>query len=100
MQGRNFAPMVGGGSLQWREDFYHEFTWAAEGRIAPSEGIRSAQWKYIRYPSQNPVVEQLFNLQNDPSETKDLIADPSHSLLLNAMRAKLDAYRISLSVGN
>ena len=100
MQGRNFAPMVGGGSLQWREDFYHEFTWAAEGRIAPSEGIRSAQWKYIRYPSQNPVVEQLFNVQNDPSETKDLIADPSHSLLLNAMRAKLDAYRISLSVGN
>jgi arylsulfatase A-like enzyme len=100
MQGRNFAPLVGGGSLPWREDFYHEFTWTAEGRIEPSEGIRSARWKYIRYPSQKPVVEQLFDLQKDPGETTDLIADPAHSTMLDSLRAKLEAYRLGLSAAN
>jgi len=100
IQGRDFAPLVGGGSLPWREDFYHEFTWTAEGRIAPSEGIRSAQWKYIRYPGQNPVVEQLFNLQNDPGETTDLIADPAHSTALESLRIKLEAHRTHLSAVN
>lgn len=100
MQGRNFAPMVGGSSLLWREDFYHEFTWTAEGRIAPSEGIRSARWKYIRYPSQKPVVEQLFDLQKDHGETTDLIADPTHSTMLDSLRAKLEAYRLGLSAAN
>lgn len=100
MQGRNFAPMVGGGSLPWREDFYHEFTWTADERIAPNEGIRSAQWKFIRFPGQNPVVEQLFDLQKDPGETTDLIADPAHSILIDSLRNKLDAYRTNLSTGN
>ncbi len=100
MQGRDFTPMVIGGSLQWREDFYHEFTWAADGRIAPSEGIRSAQWKYIRYPSQSPVFEQLFNLLNDPGETMDLSADPAHSTILQSLRIKLEAYRTNLSAAN
>jgi arylsulfatase A-like enzyme len=76
MQGRSLVPLVEGRSVAWREDFYHEFTWTADGRIAPSEGIRSTRWKYNRYFSQTPIAEQLFDLENDPGETTDLSGNP------------------------
>ena len=97
IQGRSLMPLVEGRSMAWREDFYHEFTWTADGRIAPSEGIRSARWKYNRYFSQTPVVEQLFDLQTDPGETVDLSAMPEHSARLDEMRKKVEAYRAALT---
>jgi len=97
MQGRSIVPLIEGTRVAWREDFYHEFTWTADGRVVPSEGIRSARWKYNRYFSQNPVVEQLFDLQADPDETTDLSAEPASSDLLEEMRAKVEYYRTALS---
>ncbi|MEI6638064.1 MAG: sulfatase/phosphatase domain-containing protein, partial [Planctomycetota bacterium] len=97
MQGRSLRPLVEGRSESWREDFYHEFTWTADGRIAPSEGIRSARWKYNRYFSQSPVVEQLFDLQADPGESVDLSALPEHAVRLDEMRTKVETYRAALS---
>ena len=32
-----------------REDFFCEYKWTASHRIYPSEGIRTADWKYLRY---------------------------------------------------
>lgn len=97
MQGRSLMPLVEGRSVAWREDFYHEFTWTADGRIVPSEGIRSARWKYNRYVSQSPVVEQLFDLQNDPGETADLSGRTEYSGVLDEMRAAVTRSRDSLS---
>ena len=91
------APLVEGRSVGWREDFYHEFTWTADGRIVPSEGIRSPRWKYNRYVSQSPVVEQLFDLQNDPGETTDLSGKTEYSGVLDEMRAAVKRSRDSLS---
>lgn len=97
MQGRSLVPLLEGRSKSWREDFYHEFTWTADGRIAPSEGIRSARWKYNRYFSQSPVVEQLFDLQADPGESVDLSVVPDHAARLDEMRTKVETYRAALS---
>ncbi len=97
MQGRSLTPLVAGRSVAWREDFYHEFTWTADGRIVPSEGIRSARWKYNRYFSQNPVVEQLFDLQNDPGETTDLSGRPEYAGLLDEMRTAVKRSRVALT---
>jgi arylsulfatase A-like enzyme len=97
MQGRSLVPLLEGRSKSWREDFYHEFTWTADGRIAPSEGIRSARWKYNRYFSQSPVVEQLFDLQADPGESVDLSAVPEHAARLDEMRKKVETYRAALN---
>lgn len=99
MQGRSFAPLVGGQMIPWREDFYHEFTWTADGRIVPSEGMRSADWKYIRFFDQKPVVEQLFDLKKDPGETVDLSSKPDFSAKLQEMRDRTDRCRASLQSG-
>ena len=97
VQGRSVVPLVEGRRVAWRQDFYHEFTWTADARIAPSEGIRSARWKYNRYFSQKPVVEQLFDLRADPGETVDLSELPEHAARLDEMRMKVEAYRAALT---
>ena len=99
MQGRSFASLVGGEMIPWREDFYHEFTWTADGRIVPSEGMHSADWKYIRFFDQKPVVEQLFDLKKDPGETVDLSSKPDFSAKLQEMRDRTDRCRASLQSG-
>ena len=38
---------------------------------------RDDRWKLIRYPQVD--VTQLFDLKNDPHETKDLAGDPAHA---------------------
>jgi arylsulfatase A-like enzyme len=99
MQGRSFEPLVCGETIPWRKDFYHEFTWTADGRVVPSEGIRSADWKYIRFFDRKPVVEQLFDLKKDPGETVDLSLNPDSASILQGMRDRTDQYRVSLQSG-
>ena len=100
MQGSSLAPLVCGEKIPWRKEFYHEFTWTAEGRIEPSEGIRSVDWKYIRYFNQKPAVEQLFDLRKDPGETTDLSSNPDFSFCLQEMRVATDRYRSLLQSGH
>jgi arylsulfatase A-like enzyme len=99
MQGSSFEPLVCGETIPWRKEFYHEFTWTADGRIVPSEGMRSADWKYIRFFDRKPVVEQLFDLKKDPGETVDLSSNPDSASILQGMRDRTDHYRVALQSG-
>jgi len=92
MQGRDFTPLLRGESTSWRTDWFYEHTWTAEGRIAPTEAVRSAEWKYIRYPNEKPMFEQLFHLMTDPDESTDLIHDPKYAATADFMREKLATY--------
>ena len=51
-------------------------------------GIRTNRWKYIRFFELHPVVEQLFDLKNDPLEQKDLAANPEYAHVLRPMRQR------------
>ena len=41
----------------------------------------------------NPVFEELYNLKNDPCETKNLKNDPLYANVLDSMRIKLKEFR-------
>ena len=49
--------------------------------------IRDGHWKLIRYPQVD--VTQLFDLQNDPDELKNLAADPAQKERVADMLARL-----------
>lgn len=53
------------------------------------KALSDGRWKLIRYPHVDRT--QLFDLQADPYETKDLSALPEHADRLKAMREKLAA---------
>lgn len=93
LQGRSLAPLLGGSGLGRRDDFYMEHSYEHGGAIEPSEGLRTERWKYIRYYSQSPVVEQLFDLAADPIERDNLAADPAHAATLADLRARCAAHR-------
>ncbi len=49
--------------------------------------LSDGRWKLIRYPHVDRT--QLFDLQSDPFETRDLSADPAQAERIKAMLAKL-----------
>ena len=48
--------------------------------------IRHGKYKYVHYAQ---YVPQLFDLEADPDETRDLAGDPAHAALLAECRARL-----------
>ena len=70
MQGKSLRPVVEGDAESLRDDAYFEHTFKRlpKFNICVSEGIRTDRWKYIRYPEQEPVYEELFDLEKDPDE--------------------------------
>jgi arylsulfatase A-like enzyme len=94
MQGRSLMPLVRGGHVAWREDFLCENNFCVPTQYYPLiEGMRSAQWKYVRYPEMNPVYEQLFALARDPLETKDLACTPEFAEELGQLRKRCQQLR-------
>lgn len=48
--------------------------------------LRRGRWKYHRYIGYPP---ELFDIENDPEESRDLAADPAHASLLAEMERQL-----------
>lgn len=75
MQGETFLPIVNKPSAAGRKDWYyeHDVQTRAKGKDLPRcEGVRTGQWKYIRYKDTDPVQEELFDLSKDPEELNNL----------------------------
>jgi arylsulfatase A-like enzyme len=59
------------------------------GYKSVQKALNDGRWKLIRYPHVDRT--QLFDLQSDPYETKDLSGDPAQAERIKAMLAKLGA---------
>ena len=60
----------------------------AKRNIPKSEGVRTTRWKYIRYFEQNPVHEELYDLESDLHESRNLARDPEFAAQLAEMRLR------------
>jgi len=86
-QGHSLKPIVNRGKpADWRTETYHEH-FAVRNRIPAFEGIRNAQYKYVRY-FDDGNHEFLHDLKNDPDELVNLAGDPRHADLLKEMRER------------
>ena len=77
MQGMSLRPLVFGEPAAWRQDWFFEHHLSSFPLIPESEGVRGLRFKYVRYTSQEPVYEQLFDLENDPYEERDILHTPA-----------------------
>ncbi len=90
MQGRSIAPLLAGDSLaDWRTDFFIEHLFD-HPEIPKHEGVRDEQFKYARYFEQEPVYEELYDLQADPMEMRNLVGDPDYLAVLTRLRMRTD----------
>ena len=71
-----------------RDTILIEHIWDFE-EIPPSEGIRTKKWKYFRYVN-DKSIEELYDLEKDPKETKNLVGKKKYNNILANLRAKTD----------
>lgn len=71
-----------------REEILFEHLWKLP-EIPSSEGIRTNEWKYFRYRFIE-APEELYDLKNDPLETKNLAPDPAYNEILSRLRKECD----------
>jgi hypothetical protein len=87
--GRSLEPIVSGAPpADWRTQTFHEH-FAVRQRIPAYEGIRTTDYKYVRYLDHDH--EFLHDLRKDPDELVNLAEDPGHAEVLAEMRRKTDA---------
>ncbi|MBT8396371.1 MAG: sulfatase [Gemmatimonadetes bacterium] len=93
MQGRSLAPFLAGETpADWREVFFVEHLFE-HPEIPKHEGVRGERFKYARYFEQVPVYEELYDIRDDPLETRNLSTDPDYGNLLEEMRIRTDELR-------
>lgn len=66
-----------------RDNVLIEHLWKIN-EIPSSEGIRTKKWKYIRYRYFDQ--EELYDLENDPMEIKNLITSNQYAGVVNKLR--------------
>ena len=79
-EGRSLVPVLTGKQSTLRDSLFTAYT-------KVQRAIRDDRWKLIVYPQVNKV--QLFDLQTDPHEIKDLASDPGSASQKERMLAPL-----------
>ena len=95
LEGRSLLPRVRGGRPTGREAVFSELdyaTYVARDLLKrPVDGcravmVRTERWKYVHYDGFAP---QLFDLQADPQEFRDLGRDPAHARIREQMHSRI-----------
>ena len=98
MQGRSWKPALEGKDPQGRSHWMYEYHWDKPYPFDPTQlGIRTQTHKYIRYPdtgNTDPTYpmkgelpyEELYDLEHDRLEMRNLAKDPESAGMLSRMR--------------
>lgn len=95
MQGKSLVALLEGKKQNWRNYFFYEHLWKSSKRyyIPSTEGIVYKDKKYMRYfknfDADSFIFEELYTLENDPYETKNLVNDSTYSDLKEVMKHQL-----------
>lgn len=86
MEGRSYREQIAGRTPRaWRRSFRYEYYCSTWG-LPDFDGVRTADgWKYCRFPD----WEQLYNLNEDPTEVRNLAQDPKFASKKRELIAEL-----------
>ncbi|MCS6860973.1 MAG: sulfatase-like hydrolase/transferase [Abditibacteriales bacterium] len=99
MQGRSWKPLLTGEAKAWRKAFFYEYFWERNFSTPTVLAVRTETAKLIKYPGHDDWTE-LFDLQADPYERRNLANDPAFKSLREQMEQEFErqaeavAYRL------
>ena len=89
MPGKSFIPILKGDTTVWRDKIFYEYYWEYDFPMTPTVfGVRTDKFKYIRYYGIWDTNE-LYDLENDPNETTNLINKPEYAETAKKMAGEL-----------
>lgn len=92
MQGRSLVPLLEGKRPAWRKSFLIEYySDTVFPRILKMgyKAVRNERWKYIHY-LELEGMDELYDLESDPFEMKNLIDQPSAAGALGGMKREME----------
>ena len=91
LDGASFLPLLEGKSVPWRDTLLYEYYWERNFPHTPTmHALRGDRYKYIRYHGIWDS-DELYDLQEDPMESRNLIHDSRHAATVKQMNEKLFA---------
>jgi hypothetical protein len=96
MQGESIVPFLRQDGARGRPLFFFEHHLPYDGWIPSSEGIRTTRWKYIRYTDNAAPFEELYDLNVDRFETRNLAGMSDRQNEQRLLGNYLEKWRTSL----
>jgi arylsulfatase A-like enzyme len=100
VQGRDLGPLLSGSGGNWRSEWYYDQLFTTNGWIPAVEGVRTERWKYARYVDMRQPFEEMYDLQTDPGEERNLSASSDARDRLATMRSRWETWRKRLDSWN
>jgi len=86
LDGRSLSPFLQGNTpADWPDDIYAEFH-GYESALFSQRMVRTRSWKYIYNPG---AEDELYDVQSDPGELRNLAADLGYKHVLRRMKERL-----------
>ena len=93
MQGKSLLPLAQMPDPSFRKEWYYEYyEWPNPEKVPPCRGIRTERYKLIQYTLE-PAEFEIYDLQSDPHETRNLYGMPEHVELQQHLTERLEALR-------
>jgi N-acetylglucosamine-6-sulfatase len=96
IQGRSWKALANGRDPAWRKAWFYEYNYEKQFPYTPNvRGIRTDEWKFIRYPhgdgSPDKHLAELYDLRSDPGELHNLVAVAQYAPVRRQLERQLAA---------
>ncbi len=89
MDGQSFLQLAQGKEIPWRDYFLYAYYWEKNFPQSPTVfSLRGDRYKYITYYGLWDA-DELYDIQNDPNETNNLLYDPKYEQTAKDMEDRL-----------
>jgi arylsulfatase A-like enzyme len=94
IHGKSWVKLAQSGDPSWRKSWFYHYNYETQFPYTPNvRAIRTDDWKYIRYPHGDGQADrhmaELYDLKNDPLESKNLINQADQAGRIAQLRSEL-----------
>jgi arylsulfatase A-like enzyme len=92
-QGKTLMTLAARPDAAWRTDWLYEYyEYPGNEEVRPCRGVRTERYKYIHYFTA-PEEFEVYDLESDPAEMRNLHGDSGHGDLERRLAARLEELR-------